>query len=117
MRSAPVAVGVRSCERKKGALQPNEKMDLAAGIPPATRRSKRRMMVISPREELVPQPGIAPGTRPSQRRVMALSPLEENKSGPAAGFAPAWSDLQNRRVAIYAWRAENRIETEGLAPS
>lgn len=25
-------------------------MDLAAGLPPATRRSKRRMMVISPRE-------------------------------------------------------------------
>ena len=26
-------------------------MDLAAGLPPATRRSKRRMIVISPREE------------------------------------------------------------------
>lgn len=27
------------------------KMDLAAGLPPTTRRSKRRMIVISPREE------------------------------------------------------------------
>ena len=27
------------------------KVDLAAGLPPTTRRSKRRMIVISPREE------------------------------------------------------------------
>ena len=37
--------------RRPELLGHAEKVDLAAGLPPTTRRSKRRMIVISPREE------------------------------------------------------------------
>ena len=37
--------------RRPELLGHAEKMDLAAGLPPTTRRSKRRMIVIPPREE------------------------------------------------------------------
>lgn len=75
------------------------KMDLAAGLSPATPRSKRGMIYVSPREDgkMVPLPGLAPGPRPSQGRVIAFSP--QGKMVPAAGLAPAWSGLQNRHVA------------------
>ena len=38
-------------KRRPELLGHAEKMDLAAGLPPTTRRSKRRVIVISPREE------------------------------------------------------------------
>jgi len=48
-------------------------MDLAAGLPPTTRRSKRRMIVISPREEkVVPSRGLAPRFQASRARVLSL---------------------------------------------
>ena len=59
--------------RRPELLGHAEKMDLAAGLPPTTRRSKRRMIVISPREEkVVPSRGLAPRSRASRARVLSL---------------------------------------------
>ena len=59
--------------RRPELLGHAEKMDLAAGLPPTTRRSKRRMIVISPREEkMVPSRGLAPRSRASRARVLSL---------------------------------------------
>ena len=77
------------------------RVDLAAGLPPATRRSKRRMMVISPREE---KSGPLTRTCTSISSFAGSRPVSWTMKGklePAAGVAPAWSDLQGRHVARY----------------
>ena len=47
-------------------------MDLAAGLPPTTRRSKRRMIVVSPRED---KNGRLDGTRTRIARLRGGSPV------------------------------------------
>ena len=75
-------------------------MDLTAGLPPATQRSKRRMIVISPREE---KWSLHEDLHLDlELRGLASCLLDdEGKLEPAAGVAPAWSDLQGRHVARY----------------
>lgn len=87
--------------RRPELLGHAEKMDLAAGLPPTTRRSKRRMIVISPREE---KSGPFTRTCTSISSFAGSRPVSwtmKGKMEPAAGVAPAWSGLQDRHVARY----------------
>ena len=58
--SASIGLRGRICtcvdpfRRRRPKLLGHAELDLAAGLPPATRRSKHRMIVISPREESGP---------------------------------------------------------------
>lgn len=86
--------------RRPELLGHAEKVDLAAGLPPTTQRSKRCMIVISPREEIGP----LTRTCTSISSFAGSRPVfwtMKGKLEPAAGVAPALSDLQGRHVARY----------------
>lgn len=64
--------------RRPELLGHAEQVDLAAGLPPATRFEAPHDGNFTTRGKMVPLPGLAPGSRPSQSRVMAISPQGES---------------------------------------